>query len=132
MAKYVYPAIFKKENDVYSITFPDLPDCFTQGDDLQDGLENAQDALCLMLYHKEKDNKTIASATDIKDIKVDKDSFVTLISCDTWEYEKYYKSKSVKKTLTIPEWLNDMAIDENVNFSNVLQNALMEELNIRQ
>lgn len=131
MAKYIYPAVFEKEGDQYSISFPDLPNCFTQGEDLQDALEMAQDALCLVLYHMEKDGKEIPAATDIKKIKVSDNVFVTLIDCDTFEYEKFYKSKAVKKTLTIPEWLNDMAVKENINFSNVLQNALMEQLNVK-
>ena len=131
MAKYIYPAVFEKEDDQYSISFPDLPNCFTQGEDLQDALEMAQDALCLVLYHMEKDGKEIPAATDIKKIEVSDNAFVTLIDCDTFEYEKFYKSKAVKKTLTIPEWLNDMAVKENINFSNVLQNALMEQLNVK-
>ena len=116
MAKYIYPAVFEKEGDQYSISFPDLPNCFTQGEDLQDALEMAQDALCLVLYHMEKDGKEIPAATDIKKIEVSDNAFVTLIDCDTFVYEKFYKSKAVKKTLTIPEWLNDMAVKENINF----------------
>lgn len=131
MAKYIYPAVFEKEGDQYSISFPDLPNCFTQGEDLQDALEMAQDALCLVLYHMEKEGKGIPTATDIKKVEVSDNAFVTLIECDTFEYEKFYKSKAVKKTLTIPEWLNDMAVKENINFSNVLQNALMEQLNAK-
>lgn len=131
MAKYIYPAVFEKEGDQYSISFPDLPNCFTQGGDLQDALEMAQDALCLVLYHMEKEGKEIPAATDIKKVEVSDNAFVTLIDCDTFEYEKFYKSKAVKKTLTIPEWLNDMAVKENINFSNVLQNALMEQLNVK-
>lgn len=131
MAKYIYPAVFEKEDDQYSISFPDLPNCFTQGEDLQDALEMTQDALCLVLYHMEKEGKEIPAATDIKKVEVSDNAFVTLIDCDTFEYEKFYKSKAVKKTLTIPEWLNDMAVKENINFSNVLQNALMEQLNVK-
>ncbi|MGM9937346.1 MAG: type II toxin-antitoxin system HicB family antitoxin [Candidatus Ornithomonoglobus sp.] len=130
MAKYIYPAVFTNEDGVYSITFPDIENCFTQGEDLQDGLENAQDALCLMLYHMEKEHKSIPEPSDVKSIITDSNSFATLISCDTFEYERFYKNKAVKKTLTIPEWLNDIAIRKNVNFSNVLQNALMEQLHI--
>ncbi|MCC8160402.1 MAG: type II toxin-antitoxin system HicB family antitoxin [Oscillospiraceae bacterium] len=130
MSKYVYPAVFTKENGGYSIAFPDIESCFTQGEDLQDGIENAQDALCLMLYRAEAEGKPIPAASEPQEVKVRGSEFVTLIACDTIEYERFFKNKSVKKTLTIPEWLNDMAVRENVNFSNVLQNALMEQLNI--
>ena len=133
MAKYVYPAIFEKEEkELYSITFPDLPNCISGGENIQDAMENAADALCLVLYHMEQKNETIPPASNPVDIKVSPGAFVTLIGCDTLEYEKFYKNKAVKKTLTIPEWLNDMALRENVNFSNVLQNALMEQLNINR
>lgn len=132
MSKYVYPAVFEKEGDQYFISFPDIENCFTQGEDLQDGLDNAQDALCLMLYHMEKEDKAIPKPSNPTNIDVSQDQFVSLVSCDTIEYEKFYKSKAVKKTLTIPEWLNDIAIRENINFSNVLQNALMEQLEIRK
>ena len=129
--KYVYPAVFTAEpTGQYSILFPDLPNCITQGENLQDGIEMAEDALCLTLYHMEQEGIEIPQATVVFDIQTEENQFVTLISCDTFDYEKFYKNRSVKKTLTIPEWLNDMAIRENVNFSNVLQNALMERFHI--
>lgn len=128
--KYIYPAIFTKEGEQYTVSFNDIPNCFTQGENLQDAMEMAQDALCLTLYHMEQEGKIIPKATDITSVVAPEKSFVTLVCCDTIEYEKFYKSRAIKKTLTIPEWLNDMALNENINFSNVLQNALMEQLNI--
>lgn len=131
MAKYVYPAIFAKEGGQYSVRFPDIPNCMTQGEDIQDAVENAKDALCLVLYHMEQRGESVPAATDPIGLTTSKNEFISLVDCDTIEYEKFYKSRSVKKTLTIPEWLNDIAVRENVNFSNVLQNALMERLNIK-
>lgn len=130
MAKYVYPAIFEKEGSLYSITFPDLPNCISSGENIQDAVENAADALCLILYHMEKKGEAIPKASDPVSVKVQQNSFVSLVSCDTIEYEKFYNNKAVKKTLTIPQWLNEKAMQNNINFSNVLQNALMEQLNI--
>ena len=130
MAKYVYPAIFTKEGEQYSVRFPDIPNCMTQGEDIQDAVENAEDALCLVLYHMEQRGESVPAATDPIGLTTSENEFISLVDCDTIEYEKFYKSRSVKKTLTIPEWLNDMAVRENVNFSNVLQNALMERLDI--
>lgn len=132
MAKYIYPAVFQKEGDLYSITFPDLPSCISSGKGMQEAVENAEDALCLVLYHMEKESKTIPTATDPFDIEVPPNAFVSLINCDTIEYEKFYNNKAVKKTLTIPQWLNERAIQNNVNFSQILQNALMEQLNINR
>jgi predicted RNase H-like HicB family nuclease len=130
MAKYVFPAIFTQEDKGYSIAFPDLEGCYTEGDDLQDGCDMAQDALCLVLYDMEENKKSIPNPSDPKLIKVDSNSFVTLISCDTLEYRKFNDSKAVKKTLSIPSWLNKMAESNGINFSATLQGALKQQLHI--
>ena len=131
MAKYVYPAVFTKEDEGgFSICFPDVDGCFTQGEDIQDGLDMASDALCLMLYHIEEEREPIPTPTDPLSIELDGNSFVSLVNCDTLEYRKFYDNKAVKKTLTVPSWLNSMAEQEGVNFSQVLQNALKERLQV--
>ena len=90
----------------------------------------AEDALCLMLYSLEEDKQQIPRSSEIKDIETKGDSFVTLIACDTIEYRKFYDNKSIKKTLTIPNWLNTLSEREGINFSQVLQEALISKLNI--
>lgn len=90
----------------------------------------ASDALCLMLYNMEEENKPIPEPSDPLKIKTNNNSFISLIYCDTIEYRKFYDNKAVKKTLTIPSWLNTVAEKENVNFSLILQNGLKEHLNI--
>lgn len=132
MAKYVYPAIFAKEGEQYSVRFPDIPNCMTQGEDIQDAVEKAEDALCLVLYHMEQRGESVPEAADPIGLTTSENEFISLVGCDTIEYEKFYKSRSIKKTLTIPEWLNDIAVQENVNFSNVLQNALINMLDINR
>lgn len=131
MAKYVYPAIFtKEENGLFSIAFPDIEGCYTQGKDMSDGIDMAVDALCLMLYDMEERGAEIPAPSDIKAIKCGKNELVTLISCDTMEYRIYFENKADKKTLTVPHWLNIMAERKGINFSQVLQTALKKELNI--
>ncbi len=131
MAKYAYPAIFTQEDSgMYSINFPDFKACFTQGDNLQDGLDMANDVLCLTLYDLEESNSKIPMPSNPLEITVDKNEFVTLVSCDTLVYRRYYDNKAVKKTLTVPAWLNAIAEREGINFSQTLQNALKEKLNI--
>lgn len=131
MAKYVYPAVFVPEEEGgYSIYFPDLDNCFTQSETLEDGIKMANDALCLTLYDMEESNQVIPKASGIRDIRTNGDEFTTLIFCDTIEYRKFFNSKAVKKTLTIPAWLNSMAEREEINFSAVLQKALKSELNL--
>lgn len=131
MAKYVYPAVFVPEEEGgYSIYFPDLNGCYTQSQTLEEGLNMANDALCLMLYDMEERNQLIPKASNIRDVKTNGDEFATLIYCDTIEYRKFFNSKAVKKTLTIPAWLNTIAEREGINFSAVLQKALKKELNL--
>ena len=131
MAKYVYPAIFEKEEDgKYSVSFPDIDNCFTGGDDMADAIEMAVDVLCLTLYDMEQGKKEIPPPSNIKTISVSSDDIVSLIRCDTEFYRRFYETKSVKKTLTIPMWLNERAESENINFSATLQKALKQELQL--
>ena len=129
--KYAYPAIFTKEDDGYSVVFPDIDGCATCGNTLPEAMEMAEDALCLMLYDHEEDGDEIPVPSDIRRIDVDENSIVSLVCCDTVEYRKLYDNKAVKKTLTIPNWLNTLAERSGVNFSTVLQNALKQQLNIQ-
>lgn len=130
--KYVYPAIFTpEEGGLYSVSFPDLPGCYTQGDDIPDAIDAAEDALCLMLYDMEERKENIPAPSDIRTITPGvSGAFVSLITADTLEYRKYYDSKAVNKTLTLPAWLEKMATNEGVNFSFILQKALKKELHI--
>lgn len=130
MAKYIYPAIFKKDGEFYTVRFPDLEGCYTQGNNLQDAYEMAADVLCLTLYDMEEEKGDIPPASDVCEVETEHDEFVSLVTCDTLEYRRYYDNKAVKKTLTIPAWLNTMAEREGVNFSAVLQSALKKELHV--
>ena len=133
MAKYLYPAIFTTaEEGGYLVRFPDLEGCYTDGDDLMDAMEMAKDALCLCLYGMEQDGKSIPDASDVNTIRLEcsVNSFISLVSCDTIEYRKFFDNKAVKKTLSIPSWLNDMAERAEINFSGTLQEALKRQLNI--
>ena len=129
MGKYYYPAVFTPEKDWYSVVFPDLEGCFTCGDDLHDALCMAQDVLASCLCDMEIDDQVIPTPSYLEDIKTEKNEFVNYITCDTEAYRRLYKKISVKKTLTIPQWLNEAAIVRNVNFSQVLQDALLELVN---
>ena len=131
MAKYVYPAIFTlEENGQYSVTFPDVEGCYSGGDDLAEAIEMAEDALALMLFHFEQEKLPVPEASAIDAIKVNGKSFVNYIACDTLGYQKRNNTKAVKKTLSIPEWMNEAATAAGVNFSQVLQEALAEKLDL--
>lgn len=132
MAKYVYAAVFTPENDGgYSVRFPDVSGCYAEGGSLADAIKQSEDALCLMLYDIEERGEAIPVPTDIHSIQADKNELVSLVTCDTLEYRRFYDNKAVKKTLTIPNWLNNMAERSGINFSAVLQEALVNKLNIR-
>ena len=127
--KYIYPAVFTSEKDgSFSVSFPDLEGCCTFGNNLQDALDMAEDALCLMLYDMEVDGREIPSPSTINALALKPDDFASLVHCDTEFYRRFYKSKAVKKTLSIPEWLNDAATKAGLNFSQTLQDGLKKQL----
>ncbi len=132
MAKYVYPAIFTPEEDgSYSVNFPDLEGCFTCGDTLEDGFEMAKDALALVLYGYEKEEREIPKPSELTAFELEPEEFVNYVVCDTMVYRKMHSNKAIKKTLTIPEWLNEAAMAMELNFSQILQEALLTKLQIK-
>jgi len=131
VSKYTYPAVFEKEDEGgYSIYFPDVEGCYTQAEDIAEGIENAGDALCLMLYELDKQGKPIPKVSNIKEIEAGEDDIVTLIACDTQFYKNYYEGKSVKINATIPLWLKEAGEKRHVNFSQILQKGVKEYLQI--
>ncbi len=130
MHKYIYPAVFSREGEYINVNFPDFESCYTQGDGIQDAYEMASDVLCLTLYNMEEEKADIPPASDISCITVNEGEFVSLVTCDTLEYRQLYDNRAVKKTLSIPAWLNTMSEQAGVNFSAVLQAALKSELKI--
>ena len=130
--KYVYPAIFHSEKEGgFSIFFPDIEGCYTQGDTMVEAVEMAEDALNLMLWDKEENKEPIPHPSMPQDIRLeDPSDCIVWVSADTFKYRKMHDTKSVKKTLSIPRWLDTLATDNNINFSNVLQNALKKQLGV--
>ena len=126
--KYIYPAIFDFDEDGITVTFPDLPGCITCGDTQEDALKNAKEVLELYMYSLEEDNETIPQPSNILDLEVENTQVVVLVDIWMVPVRDEMKNKCVKKTLTIPKWLNDLAIENNVNFSSILQSALKEYL----
>lgn len=91
MPKYVYPAVFTQEKEGgYSVNFPDVESCYTCGDSLIDAMEMATDVLTMMLKISEEEGTPIPVATAVKKIPTEKDSFVTLVMCNTDGYEVTY------------------------------------------
>jgi predicted RNase H-like HicB family nuclease len=131
--KLVYPAVFTyyEVDKCYTVEFPDLLGCTTGADTLQESIEMAIDAASGWLLTSIEDKEIIPSPSDIHSIKVkNANSFVNLIPVDLDEYSKKYGNKAIKKTLTIPQWLNTVAEHDGVNFSALLQKALLEYLHL--
>lgn len=136
----IYPACFYEEDDGYSVIFPDLNYLATQGDDLEDAMEMAVECLASYLYSCKADGDAVptpSSLTDIDPVAVSKEvspdepignAFVNMISVDVEAYAKANFNKSVRKTLTIPAWLNKVALEQGINFSQTLQEALLAKV----
>ena len=127
---YFYPAIFQVEADGYSVFVPDIPGCMTQGDTMEEALAMVQEAIGLMLEDVAPADYPAASLP--QDLVLEKDQFALMVPFDKLAYDKKYNAKAVKKTLSVPRWLDTLATEHNVNFSNILQNALMHELGVRK
>lgn len=128
--KICYPAVFQKEDVGYSVWVPDIQGCVSQGDNFDEAVRYITEAigLCLEDDFERGAVPPVPSAPD--KIELQENQFVTVIVFDTLEYQNKYGTKSVKKTLTIPTWLNTMSEQAHINFSAVLQEALMEKLNL--
>ena len=127
---YFYPAIFQVEEDGYSVFVPDIPGCMTQGDTMEEALAMVQEAIGLMLEDVAPADYPAASLP--QDLVLEKEQFALMVPFDKLAYDKKYNAKAVKKTLSVPKWLDTLATEHNVNFSNILQNALMHELGVRK
>ncbi len=128
MKKLFYPAIFTpEENGSFSVAFPDVDGCFTQGDNIDNAYEMAVDALGLMLSYLQEEKRPVPQPSLPNELKVENGQFVVVIEFDMLSYLKKNNNKAVKKTLTIPQWLNEEAVARNINFSQVLQEALLEK-----
>lgn len=135
-----YPACFFKEESGYSVVFPDLNDLSTCGETLDESLRMAVDCLAGYLYWLKKDGEDAPAPSPVDAIRLadvaaelevpTEGAFVNIITVDVEEYAKTHFEKAVKKTLTIPAWLNTAALEQNINFSQVLQDALKAQLHM--
>ena len=121
---FVYPAVFHQEDNAYWVEFPDLPGCQSFGDTLPETMAEAQEALAAYVLTLLEQGKPLVQPSEMASI-IPEDGFTSLVACTI---EQYKETKAVKKTLTIPSWLNDRATAMGVNFSQVLQEALITKI----
>ena len=134
----IYPACFFKDETGYSVVFPDLNWLATSGSTESEAIEMAVDCLAGYLYTLEKDGEQAPQPSSMGDISIKaiakevgastKGSFINMVSVDVSQYAKEHFEKSVRKTLTIPAWLNTAAQKKKINFSQTLQDALIEKI----
>lgn len=136
----MYPACFYKEENGYSVIFPDLDFLSTCGENLEDAMSMAIDCLAGRLLWLKEDKEPVPAPSALKavdpvavakELEFEPDEcFVNIVTVDAEEYAKRHFDKAVKKTLTIPAWLNTAAMEQGINFSKVLQDALKKQLNL--
>lgn len=129
--KHVYPATVHPEpKGGFSIWFDDLSGCATQGDTLPEAISMASDALAGWLYTAQKHGRQLPEPSDITSIHCEPGEFATLVMADLDAYRRMVDGRAVKKTLTIPNWLNEQAEAAHVNYSQILQQALQQHLRL--
>ena len=129
--RYIYPAILNYADDGISVSFPDLPGCLTCAHDTETALARAEEALGLYLYVSEQDNEPIPEPSDPMTLHLEKGDVPALVNVFMPPIRDRANNRVVKKTLTIPAWLNREAEAAHVNFSQVLQDSLKNYLSIR-
>lgn len=125
MAEYVYPAVFHPNEDgSYTITYPDLPGCISEGKSLGNAIYMAQSALTQWIEYLTDKKQLIPSASDFESIEIIQGEFINLIRVDVKD------SHAVKRTVSIPKWMDDKVIESGLSLSRVLQDALKEKLHV--
>lgn len=129
---YEFVAIFDYAEDGISISFPDLPGCLSCADTTEEAIKNAEEVLGLVLYDMEQEKEKIPDPTPIENIKCRNNQKPILVNVWMPLVRNELDEQAVKKTLTIPQWLNKLAERENVNFSKILQSALKDYLKVKR
>ncbi len=130
--RYSFIAVLDMEDDGISIEFPDLPGCLPCADTMEEALKNAQEALGLHLWGMEQDGEEIPEPTPIQNIQLEKNQVPAVIEVFMPSFRDKINNRFVKKTLSLPAWLADLADKDGVNCSKVFQNALIDYLGVKQ
>jgi len=128
---YVYPVVFNRlDGGGYCVYAPDFKGCITEADNYADGIAKIRDGLCGMLYILERDGRPIPEPTDVFKIERGQGDIVTLVDAPLDEYRRSVGSKAVRRTISIPEWLDKLAAQAEISLSQVTQEALRQKLNV--
>lgn len=134
----VYPVFFTKTNDKVLVEVPDL-DILTEGNDMNDAIDMARDAIELKCVSLEDDKEEIPNPSNIKDLNINNGTFadegetvVSFVDVDSTEYRKKIDTRTVRRNVALPSWLNYEAEQAGVNVSRILQEALMNTLKLER
>ena len=131
---YRYPAIFSYEEDGVHIVFPDLPGCTTFGKDEGEAVVEAREALTLHLYGREQDEEAIPPPSSMMTLAeqeaLQKNEVFLLVEAFMPTFREKQSKRFVKKTLSVPYWMNVEAERIGLNFSQTLQNAILQKLEL--
>ena len=128
--RYMFPAVFEPVDDSIGVYYPDLPGCVSEGSNESDAVRMGKEALSLHLYGMEEDGDDIPAPSSVRDIDIDPHEYVVMIEVWMPPFRDKMHDRSVKKTLTIPKWLDDVAREHRINYSHVLQDALKKYLGV--
>lgn len=132
--KLTYPACFypcENKPGAYTVEVPDLPGCVTEGDTLADAILMATDAASGWVLDELEDGEPAPVSSSIDQITPEPGGFVTMLALDMDTYAEKYGAKSIRKNLTVPAWLNTMAEQNHLNFSQILNEALQHKLRLQ-
>lgn len=127
---YSYPAFFYFDPDGISIEFPDLPGCLPCADTQEEAFRNAKEALGIHLYGMEQDGDVIPDPTPISQLQPDEGGVIVMVEVFMPAIRDRQNNKSVNRTVTLPAWLNTAALERNINFSQVLQDAIKAQIGL--
>lgn len=134
--KSVYPVIFTQTDNAVLVEVPDL-EILTEGKNIQDAIEMARDAIGLTGISMQDHGESIPEARDSKDINIKSGTFseegesqLSLVDIDFDVYRRKIDVKTVRRNVTLPNWLNREAEEAHINVSKVLQEALMTKLGV--
>ena len=140
MKEYIYPAIFHKNDDgSFTVTFPDLPECITEGKTMGDAIKMAQSALTQWIEFLRDEKEDIPNPSNISDLNINNGTFadegetiISFVDIDSTEYRRKIDTKTVRRNVALPSWLNYEADQAGVNVSRILQEALMSTLKLEK
>lgn len=127
-----YPAIFSKDENGIAVEFPDLPGCFTCGKSESEAVARAKEALEGFLFVSERDGDHVPAPTSFENIQLEKGEAIVLVTVRMDIVREEEAKRSITKSVTLPAWLNKIGMENNLNFSSLLQEAIKERLDVKE